>query len=101
MKKHHKHQKKSKKYSDELANGDADDDKELQDERDTEDDVVQDTGFASRSSWLARKKRNMNLLQLKKKTHLRSRKESDELANGDSADDKEVQDEYDGEDDIV
>jgi hypothetical protein len=29
------------------------------------------------------------------------RKESDELANGDAADEKEIQDEHDGEDDVV
>jgi len=29
------------------------------------------------------------------------KRESDELANGDAADDKEIQDEKDGEDDIV
>jgi hypothetical protein len=38
--------------SEEVANGDAKEDLELEDERDGEDYVVQDHGFASRSSWV-------------------------------------------------
>ena len=32
-------------YSNQIANGDRDDDKQLEKERDTEDDIVQDNGF--------------------------------------------------------
>ena len=38
----------TRKESDELANGDAADDKEIQDEHDGEDDIVQDEGFAGK-----------------------------------------------------
>jgi hypothetical protein len=37
--------------SNEVANGDVNEDRELEDERDGNDWVVSDTGFASRSSW--------------------------------------------------
>ena len=37
---------KMRKESDDIANADAADDKEVEDEWDGEDDVVQDTGFA-------------------------------------------------------
>ena len=48
------------KESDELANGDAADDKEIQDEHDGEDDIVQDEGFAG--------KRHHLYLQISKNT---------------------------------
>ena len=44
MKLSHKH--KQKKESDDIATADAADDKEVEDEMDPDDDVVQDTGFA-------------------------------------------------------
>jgi len=60
------------KESDELANGDAADDKEIQDEKDGEDDIVQDEGFAG------------------KRHHLYLQRYSDEIANGNADDDKEI-----------
>ena len=46
------HLKKSRDVpSNEVANGDRDEDRQLEDERDGEDYVVADHGFASRSSW--------------------------------------------------
>jgi len=35
------------KYSDQIANGDKDDDKELEDEDDFEDDIADDNGFTN------------------------------------------------------
>ena len=39
-------QELQEKPSDEVANGDRDDDKELEDENDVNDDIVDDNGFA-------------------------------------------------------
>jgi hypothetical protein len=60
----------SARPSDEVANGDAMEDLEVENEKDDEDEIVQDFGFASRSSWV----------QLP----------SDEVANGDEKEDLEV-----------
>jgi len=81
--------------SDGLANGDKADDKEVQDVNDADDDIVSDTGFTNRFKFS--QTRSENLAQTK--TDLR--RESDELANGDKADDKEVLDEWDVDDDVV
>jgi hypothetical protein len=40
------------KPSDYIANGDEKEDLEVEDERDPDDAVVQDVGFAARSSWV-------------------------------------------------
>jgi len=79
------------KYSDQLANGDADDDKELEDEDDPEDMICDDNGFVRQ--W-------PNAVQLENDdedspTWDASVKYSDQLANGDKADDKELEDEDD------
>ena len=71
--------------SDEIADGDSADDKELEDVNDPEDIIADDTGFGR------------NWVQLKSQV----RKESDEIADGDAADDKEIEDETDPEDPVV
>uniref|UniRef100_A0A7S3FSN0 RxLR effector protein n=1 Tax=Strombidium rassoulzadegani TaxID=1082188 RepID=A0A7S3FSN0_9SPIT len=76
-----------RKESDELADGDAADDKEVEDTRDSQDEIVEDSGFVR------------NWLQTNSKVH--TKKESDELANGDAADDKELEDTRDSQDGIV
>jgi hypothetical protein len=83
--------KKSRKPSDEVANGDRMEDLDLESSRDAEDDIVSDVGFASRSSWAQKSAR-----QLKK-----SRKPSDEVANGDRMEDLDLESSRDNEDDIV
>ena len=70
--------------SDELANADKADDKEIQDVDDADDDIVSDTGFVNRFKFAQQKAQNM--AQQKSKV----KRESDGLANGDKADDKEV-----------
>ena len=79
-----------RKHSDEVANGDPDDDKEVEDEKDGADDVVQDFGFGAGTShhlWV--------------QTNADVKKYSDWVANADAADDKEIEDEYDPNDPIV
>lgn len=105
------------KYSDQIANGDKDDDKEVEDEDDLADPIVDDTGFQHKwkmdpravKEWGRRKnpKQNWSLVQQKgedyskpgtlpfKKLWGPNRKYSDQLANGDRDDDKEVEDEDD------
>jgi len=59
-----RHQHKSKKYSDELANGDADDDKENQKENDPSDPVIQDSGFGTDARlWALHQRASHNFLQ--------------------------------------
>ena len=77
-----KHFKKSRKPSNEVANGDRMDDLELENERDDDDHIVQDHGFASRSSWAQKGARHFK----------KSRNPSDEVANGDRMDDLELED---------
>ena len=91
MPKHHRHRnyiQLSDKPSDEIANGDVDDDRQLEDERDDDDSIVQDHGFAIRSSWV----------QLADEPSARP---SDEVANGDEKEDLEVEDERDTNDDVI
>jgi len=93
------------KPSDYLCDGDSADDKEIQDTADPNDDVVEDFGFSgSRNA-----RGQTRLLQLDdypiNEDHMNLMysvtKYSDELANGDSADDKELQWEHDPNDPIV
>mmetsp|Transcript_30372 Transcript_30372/g.46496 ORF Transcript_30372/g.46496 Transcript_30372/m.46496 type:complete len:137 (-) Transcript_30372:546-956(-) len=72
-----------RRESDELCDGDAADDKEVEDEWDPEDDVVDDTPYGH--LWV----------------QTGAVRESEELCDGDAADDKEVEDEWDAEDDVV
>jgi len=87
-----------KKPSNEVANGDKNEDLDLEDERDPKDDIVADTGFASRSSWAAQKKHRALKKHAKAKKH---RKPSNEVANGDKNEDLDLEDERDPKDDIV
>jgi hypothetical protein len=90
----HKH--KSKKYSDELANGDVADDKEVIDDNDPSDPSVQDTGFGSDARlWTLAQKRSLHKKHAMKHRQHKNPKYSKELANGDVADDKEVIDDND------
>lgn len=53
----HRHQHKQRsghklrRHSDEVANGDPTDDREIEDVRDVNDDIVDDVGFRSGVSW--------------------------------------------------
>ena len=86
------------KPSDEICDGDSADDKELEDENDPEDLIVDDNGFVRQ--WLVQLDEQKH--HKSKKNHKRSKslaqlndKQSDELCDGDSADDKELEDEND------
>lgn len=67
------------KFSDELCDGDKDDDRQLEDEADDEDHIVDENGYVQ----------------------LRNYKYSDELANGDESDDKDIHEDEDMNDDVV
>ena len=93
--------------SDEVANGDRDEDRQLEDEEDPDDDIVDDNGFVNAS------KNNRELMQtqgvLDGPFVMPSFAGSihgvplysDELANGDSADDRDIHNEDDMNDDVV
>ena len=85
--------KKANKHSDEVANGDADDDKEVEDERDPNDHVVDDNGFSR--NWVQTRPIDNQALLYKLNRY------SDEVANGDEADDKDLHEEEDMNDDVV
>jgi len=91
VQKHHRHH--HKRHSDEVANGDPTDDKEVEDVKDTADDIVTDHGFRSTVNW------PRAFVQKHKRNH--HKRHSDEVANGDPTDDKEVEDVKDTADDIV
>lgn len=104
----HKLNVKSKDYdkpSEYLCDGDKADDKEIQDAADGEDTIVEDFGFSGSRNARGQVRfvqlndyplniDNMNLL-------VKNMKYSDELANGDRDDDKEVEVEHDPTDLIV
>jgi hypothetical protein len=104
----HKLNVKSKDYdkpSEYLCDGDKADDKEIQDAADAEDTIVEDFGFSGSRNARGQVRfvqlndyplniDNMNLL-------VKNMKYSDELANGDRDDDKEVEVEHDPTDLIV
>jgi hypothetical protein len=73
--------------SDEVANGDEKEDLEVENEKDPEDEIVQDFGFAAKSSWV--------------QLGFEFNSPSDEVANGDVKEDLEVEDERDPEDGVV
>lgn len=107
------------KYSDQIANGNAADDKELEDEDDLADPIVDDNGFVNKwkidkahvKEWGRRKDihQNHSLVQHKLKSKAKGKaplwgpdvKYSDQIANGDADDDKELEDSEDPDDDIV
>lgn len=91
----------TKKTSDFLCDGDSADDKEIQDTADADDDIVEDFGFSgSRNA-----RGQVRLAQLEAKGIFtyegQGVKYSDQLANGDRDDDKELEKEHDMTDDIV
>jgi len=95
-----------KKESEELCDGDGADDKEVEDEFDPDDDVVDDHGFVR--NWLQLDS-EMSLGHHHKKHHHHNHEDlqyevtkySDELANGDSADNRDIHEEEDMNDDVV
>lgn len=116
-----------RKYSDELANGDTADDRDIHEEEDMNDDVVDvngqtNWGYGSMvpSKYVAQNHimpgtfitTPRSLAQLSQKHHhkhrhpkrhnkVQLRKYSDELANGDSADNRDIHEEEDTNDDVV
>ena len=84
-------------YSNELANGDKSDDKEVEDENDARDSIVNDNGFVNQfknhssggSMWATRAQMRNGELP------------SNEVANGDVSENKEIEDENDARDSIV
>jgi hypothetical protein len=88
-------------YSNELANGDRSDDKQIEDQDDPEDDITDDNGFVNsfkRPGDIAQVRRSsrFNLSQMRNRDIY-----SNELANGDKSDDKQIEDQDDPEDDIT
>jgi hypothetical protein len=78
--------------SNEVCDGDSSENKELEKEADKSDDIVEDTGFSgSRGHTIRAQVGRRNLAQKKSKWwNDGNRKYSDELANGDVSDDKEL-----------
>ena len=102
--------KTEEKPSNEICDGDSADDKELEDENDPNDDIVDDNGFVKQ--WLVQldtEKHHGKKHHKKNKKHKRSKSSdavqlerySDELANGDKDDDKSIHEEEDMKDDVV
>jgi len=90
--------------SNEICDGDSADDKELEDENDPNDDIVDDNGFVKQ--WNLQLKSKMGLPATKPKLLAQTKSKakelpSNEICDGDSADDKELEDENDPNDDIV
>jgi len=84
------------KPSDEYANGDSAEDKEISDTDDVADHNVQDMGFSTAAHRNLIPRNDDAIVQLYsltgKKLHYKVTKPSDEVANGDTADDKEISD---------
>lgn len=82
---HKSHKAHSKRESDDLANADATDDKEVESEMgDGEDEIVNDNGFGLAGN-------NTGLQGAYAQKRSRSHRHSDEVANGDPTDDKEIE----------
>ena len=88
----------AQRESDYIANADKADDKEVEDEWDPEDDVVDDTGFVHKWVQLGAK---INMVSPANDNFLQTPKYSNELANGDSADDRDIAEDEDMNDDVV
>ena len=97
-------------YSDQLANGDADDDKEIEDEDDPRDMICDDDGFVNQFKMTDHQVRqwaregvqgHKSLLQLSSNIDLGEGRFSEEIADGSVDDDKELIDINDKEDDLV
>ena len=96
---------------DEICDGDSADGKELEDEWDPNDDIVDDNGFVR--NWGMENLANKDMLQIASQVTRRHRprdnqalltaimRYSDEIANGDEADDKDLHEEEDMNDDVV
>ena len=87
--------------SNEVANGDKSEDKQLEDQDDPDDDIVDNNGFVNsfkRAGDIAQVRRSsrFNLSQMRNRDIY-----SNELANGDKSDDKQIEDQDDPEDDIT
>ena len=101
--------------SNEVANGDEAEDKELEDESDPLDDIVDDNGFVKQWQVQLDSKMNLGKKHHKKAHKLHHKKKrsssadniqmrepySDQLANGDKDDDKSIHEEEDMKDDVV
>jgi hypothetical protein len=102
------------RYSDQIANGDDDDDKELEDEDDPNDLIVDDNGFVGQ--WDLDASKVPQWVQLDSEINMGNQKSmktlqkvqvdekakfSDELVDGEQEDDKEVSDLIDNDDDEV
>lgn len=101
--------------SDEVANGDAMENRDLETEADHNDDIVEDHGFSGSRGAVIRaraqksKKSDKTNLQLNAQVNTKTKtkglydyeKPSEYLCDGDGADDKEILDSADPEDDIV
>jgi hypothetical protein len=100
-KKHHKSRAHAKRESDDIANADADDDKEVESEMgDGEDEIVNDNGFgvSGNNTGLQGAYAQKRVRHHAKHHHKRH---SDEVANGDPTDDREIEQTRDGQDAIV
>jgi len=80
------------KPSDEFANGDSAEDKEISDTDDVHDHNVQDMGFSTAAHRNLIPRKDDAIVQLGQKLRYTVEKPSDEFANGDSAEDKEISD---------
>jgi len=90
--------------SDWLANADKADDKEVEDEFDPDDDIVQDTGFSH--LWVQTKSKiNKQPVSIGELMNLQLAYTpvmySEELCNGDSADNRDIHEDEDMNDDVV
>ena len=108
----------AQRESDWIANADKADDKEIEDEWDPEDDVVDDSGFVHKWVQTGANINMGNLIQLQTispatgdstfksgqkvyDSSYQPTKYSQELANGDSADDRDIHEDEDMKDDVV
>jgi len=86
--------------SNEVANGDVSENKELEDQDDPEDEIVDNNGFVNQ--W----KRKGDIAQVRAVSFNQMRRSardipSNEVANGDKSEDKELEDQDDPRDNIV
>jgi len=106
------------KYSDELANGDSADDREIHEEEDMNDDVVDYNGHTNRGYGSTLPSKYFDGNHILEGSHIQVPRDdgaqpmrnsfiglddlySDELANGDSMDNREIHEEEDMNDDVV
>ena len=110
----------AQRESDHIANADKADDKEVEDEFDPDDPVVDDSGFVHKWVQTSQQINMGNLIQLQQRqrspatgdstfksgqkvydSSYQPTKYSQELANGDSADDRDIHEDEDMKDDVV